>query len=94
MKRFTQELGLAQKRYVVYCDSQSVVHLSKNSTFHGRSKHIDVRYHWIRDVLDSKLLELQKIHTNENGSDMMTKALPRGKFEACCSITGMAIFST
>ena len=40
--------------------------LGKNSTFHGRSKHIDV--HWIRDVLDSKLLELEKIHTNYNGS--------------------------
>ncbi|GKV41223.1 hypothetical protein SLEP1_g48789 [Rubroshorea leprosula] len=53
------------------------------------SKHIDVRYHWIRDVLDSKLLELQKIHMDENGSDMMTKALPRGKFEACCLIAGM-----
>ncbi|GLU00920.1 hypothetical protein SLE2022_182550 [Rubroshorea leprosula] len=35
MKRFTRELGFAQKRYVVYCDSQSAVHLSKNSTFHA-----------------------------------------------------------
>ena len=62
--------------------------LGKNSTFHGRSKHIDVRYHWIRDVLDSKFLELEKIHTNDNGSDMMTKTLPRGKFEDCCMVAG------
>lgn len=52
MKRFLGELGCAQKRYVLYCDSQSAIHLGKNSTFHGRSKHIDVRYHWIRDVLN------------------------------------------
>ena len=39
----------------------------KNSTFHLRSKHIDVRYHWIHDVLDSKQLYLEKIHTSENG---------------------------
>ena len=88
------ELGCAQERYVLYCNSQSAIHLGKNSTFHGRSKHIDVRYHWILDVLDSKLLELEKIHTNDNGSDMMTKALPRGKFEDCCMVSGIAVSST
>ena len=88
MKRFLGDLGCAQERYVLYCDSQSAIHLSKNSTFHGRSKNIDVRYHLIRDVLDSKLLELEKIHTNDNGSDMMTKALLRGKFEDCCMVAG------
>ena len=55
--------------------------LGKNSTFHGRSKHIDVRYHWIRDVLDSKLLELEKIHTNDNGSDMMIKLCQEGSLK-------------
>ncbi|RDY09477.1 hypothetical protein CR513_06143, partial [Mucuna pruriens] len=43
------------------------------------SKHIDVRYHWIRDALDAKLLELVKVHTDDNGVDMMTKTVPRGK---------------
>ncbi|KAF3657946.1 hypothetical protein FXO37_14648 [Capsicum annuum] len=81
MKRFLVELGCAQEMYMLYCDIQSVIRLDKNSTFHGWSKYIDVRYHWIRDVLDSKLLELEKIHTDENGSGMMTKALPRRKFE-------------
>ncbi|KAH0743072.1 hypothetical protein KY290_031065 [Solanum tuberosum] len=47
MKRFLGELGCAQERYVLYCDNQSAIHLGKNSTFHGRSKHIDVRYNWI-----------------------------------------------
>ena len=68
MRKFLKELGLKQEKYVVYCDSQSVIHLSKNSTSHSRSKHIDVRYHWIRDVLESKQLYLEKIHTSENGS--------------------------
>ena len=72
MKKFLQELGLQQERYLLYCDSQSVIHLSKNLTFHSRSKHIDVRYHWIRDVLEMKLFCLEKIHSDENGSDMMT----------------------
>ena len=79
---------------MVYCDSQSVIHLSKNSTFHARSKHIDVRYHWMRDALNNNLFELEKIHTDYNGSDMLTKSLPREKFEVCYSIVGMASPST
>jgi hypothetical protein len=94
MKKFVRELGFTQETYVLFCDSMSAIHLSKNSTFHGRSKHIDVRYHWIRDVLESKLLVLEKIHTDDNGADMFTKILPRGKFEDCRSIAGLAIGST
>jgi hypothetical protein len=94
LKKFLQELGFVQDKYVLFVDSQSVIHLGKNPTFHNRSKHIDVRYHWIRDVLDAKLLELAKVHTDDNGSDMMTKALSRGKFDACCDIAGLAISST
>ncbi|KAL6327047.1 hypothetical protein AAG906_013793 [Vitis piasezkii] len=45
--------------------------------------HIDVRYHYIRDVLEMKLLQLEKIYIDENGSDMLTKILPREKFEFC-----------
>ncbi|RDY00850.1 hypothetical protein CR513_15918, partial [Mucuna pruriens] len=60
-----------------------------NSSFHSSSKHIDVS-----DVLDAKLLELVKVHTDDNGVDMMTKRVPRGKFEACCEIFGLKITST
>lgn len=91
LRNFTMELGLKQARYVLFCDSQSAIHLAKNSSFHSRSKHIDVRYHWIRDALDAKLLELEKIHTDENGSDMLTKVLPRGKFEFCRTVAGLTL---
>ncbi|WVZ20167.1 hypothetical protein V8G54_007489 [Vigna mungo] len=94
VKKFLQELGFVQDKYLLYCDSQSAIHLGKNPTFHSKSKHIDVRYHWILDVLDVKLLELAKVHTDDNGADMMTKALPRGKFEVCCEIAGLADIST
>ena len=94
MKKFVHKLDIFRQRYVLFSDSQSAIHLGKNPTFHGRSKHIDVQYHWIRDVLDSKLLEFEKIHTDENGSDMLTKILPRGKFEACCVVAGLAFSST
>lgn len=89
LKEFLQELGLKQEKYVLYCDSQSAIHLSKNSSFHSRTKHIDVRYHWIREALDKKLLQLEKVHTDENGADMLTKSLPRDKLEICRQESGL-----
>ena len=89
MKKFLQELGLQQEKYLLYCDSQSAIHFSKNPTFHSRSKHIDVRYHWIRDELEMKLFCLEKIHTDENGSDMMTKQIPTEKLQFCRKQVGL-----
>ncbi|GKV15591.1 hypothetical protein SLEP1_g26368 [Rubroshorea leprosula] len=54
MKRFLQELALKQKEYVVFCDSQSAIDLSKNTMYHARTKHIDLRYHWLRLVTENK----------------------------------------
>ena len=52
LKRFLQELGLKQDGYVVNCDSQSAIDLSKNSMYHSHSKHIEVRYNWLRLVIE------------------------------------------
>ena len=45
LKRFLQEMGVRHDNYVVYCDNQSTIHLSKNLTFYSKLKDIDVRYH-------------------------------------------------
>ncbi|RDX72145.1 hypothetical protein CR513_48413, partial [Mucuna pruriens] len=82
----TLELGFVQDKYLLFYDSHGAIHLGKNSTFHSRSKHIDVRYHWIRDTLDAKQLELTKVHTNDNSANMMTKAVPRGKIRKARNI--------
>ena len=75
MKNFLQELGHKQEKYNLFCDNQSAIHLAKNSRFHSRTKFNGVRYHWIREVVSSKLLQLEKIHIDKNGVDMMTKVL-------------------
>lgn len=89
MKKFFYELGIQQERYVLFCDSQSAIYLSKNPMFHSRSKHIQLRYHWIRDVLERKELSLVKVHTSENGSDMLTKSLPLSKLKTCRDKAGL-----
>nr|GEZ46301.1 retrovirus-related Pol polyprotein from transposon TNT 1-94 [Tanacetum cinerariifolium] len=68
LKRFLQELGFKQQRYAVLCDNQSAIHLAKNSMFHKRTKHIHVRYHWIRDAIEDGMFELNKVHTDDNAS--------------------------
>ena len=89
LKRFVRQLGFDQGKYVLFCDNQSAIHLSKHTCFHSRSKHIDVRYHWIRDVLNSKQMQLEKVHTNDNRADMLTKVMTRGNLEVCCRLAGM-----
>jgi hypothetical protein len=91
MKNFLQELNMKQEKYILYCDSQSAIYLAKNTNFHARTKHIEVRYHWIRQAVSSKLVQLEKIHTDKNGSNMMTKILPKEKLLVCCKAAGMAV---
>ena len=89
LKRFLEELGIKQKEYKIHCDSQSALDLSKNPMYHSRTKHIDTRYHWIREVMDKQLLKLEKIHTKENPADMLTKVVPQEKLQLCTDIIGI-----
>ncbi|KAE8720956.1 hypothetical protein F3Y22_tig00017808pilonHSYRG00163 [Hibiscus syriacus] len=67
------ELGMEQKHIKVHCDSQSAIHLAKNQVYHARTKHIDVRYHFVREILEEGRVIIQKIRTTENPADMLTK---------------------
>ena len=63
----------------VYTDSQSAMNLSANPVFHERSKHIANKWHFIRDLLHEGLLSLEKVHTDRNLADALTKAVPGPK---------------
>eukprot|EP00253_Pinus_taeda_P004066 PITA_04066 len=66
---------------VIYCDNQSCIKLSANPVFHDRSKHIDIRYHHIRDCVQRRIMLLSYIPTEDQDADILTKALTRRKFE-------------
>jgi hypothetical protein len=72
--------GVQLRPTVIYCDNQSCIKLSENPVFHDRSKHIEIRYHFIRDYVQRGAVELQYISTEEQVADILTKALGRGKF--------------
>jgi hypothetical protein len=58
---------------VVHCDNQSCIELTENLVFHDRSKHIDMRYHYIRDLFQRKTVKLQYISMSEQVVDILTK---------------------
>ena len=63
------------KTTVVHCDNQSCIKLTENLVFHNRSKHIDTKYHYIRDLVQRKTVKLQYIATSEQVVDILTKPL-------------------
>jgi len=60
-------------------DSINVIYLAMNQVYHARTKYIDIRFHFVREILDEGDIELRKIHT-ENPADMLTKVVPGVKF--------------
>ncbi|CAM8880172.1 unnamed protein product [Rhodiola kirilowii] len=83
LKGIMAELGHGQECVRVHSDSQGAIHLSKQQVFHERSKHIDVRMHFVRKVAETDEVKLVKVTTNDNHADMLTKSVPSNKFEHC-----------
>ena len=86
LKGLLTELQVLRQDVILYSDSQSAIHLCKNPVFHERSKHIQVKYHFIRDMIAQDVFKLKKIPTEFNPSDMGTKILPLSKFNTCKSL--------
>jgi hypothetical protein len=66
---------------VIHCDNQSCVKLSENPVFHDKLKHIEIKYHYIRDMVQRKAVHVQYLSTHEQVADVFTKPLARTKFE-------------
>ncbi|KAM6570403.1 hypothetical protein CsatB_018388 [Cannabis sativa] len=86
LKGFTHELGFKSESITVHCDNQSALHLMKNPMFHERSKHIDIKLHFIRDIIAEKEVCVKKIGTKGNPADMMTKYVSLAKFRLCLDL--------
>ena len=65
----------------IHCDNQSCVKLSENPVFHDKSKHIEIKYHYIRDMVQRGAVKLLYVATEEQIADVLTNPLARMKFE-------------
>lgn len=63
------ELGIKQGCVSMLCDNQKAIHLSKLRVYHDKFKHIDVKLHFIRDVIYSNQISIEKIATKKNPID-------------------------
>lgn len=78
----------------LYIDNKSAIDLAKNPVFHGRSKHIDIRYHFIRECVERGEIVIQHISTNEQRADVLTKAMATVKFEKMRDLLGIRRLQT
>ena len=77
LQYFLEELGHKQVGFPLHSDTLSAIHLVKNVAFHSRTKHIQLKYHFIRSILEDGQLKLEKIHTSNNPACMFTKVVPK-----------------
>ena len=85
---FLDELGKKQEMSILHSDSQSAIFLTKNSAFHSKSKHIQTKHYFI-DLVEDKLIILEKICGSKNLADMLTKSVTTEKLKLCVASVGL-----
>jgi hypothetical protein len=90
LRSFLIELGLDHlSSVVVYEDNLGALKLAANPTFHNRNKHIDIKYHFIRDAVKEKILSLSHVSSAEMVADVLTKGLPGSRHQRCVRELGL-----
>ena len=81
MKKFLGDYGRSPDTMVVYYDNSSAIDISKNPIQDSKTKHIEIKYHFIRDLVERKIVVPEYIPTECQNADIFTKPLDRSKFE-------------
>jgi hypothetical protein len=77
----TDLFDLEMEATMILCDNQSCIKMMENPVFHDKSKHIEIQYHYIHDMVQRGVVKLQYVDTDEQVADVLTKPLSRVKFE-------------
>jgi len=81
MKQMLKEYNVDQDVRTLYYDNLSAINISKNPIQHSRTKHIDIRHHFIRDLVEKKVVALEHVDIEEQLANIFTKALDSKQFE-------------
>lgn len=80
LRQFLKELNINCNYVEIFVDNQAAIKLASNSEHHKRSKHIDVRYHFIRDIVNKKQIALEYVSSKDQLADIFTKPLAKAQF--------------
>ncbi|GKD61953.1 hypothetical protein Tco_1299462 [Tanacetum coccineum] len=83
------DYGFRYTKIPIYCDSQSAIAISCNPVQHSRTKHINIRYHFIKEHVEKGTIELYFVGTEYQFADLFTKSLPKERFEYLVHRIGM-----
>jgi hypothetical protein len=83
------QFGQEMDSTIIHCDNQSCVKLLENLVFHDKSKHIEIKYHYFRDMVQKKAVHVQYLSTHKQVADVFTKQLVGMKFEYFCERLGL-----
>ena len=90
LRNFIDEIwGQQNKPVELHCDNQGAIALVKDNKFHSCMKHIDLRFHFVREAVEDNKITITYIPTEENVADIFTKALARPKFEVFIERLGL-----
>jgi hypothetical protein len=83
LKILCSGIGLAQQVVRIECGSQSAMFVVKNPTYRSNIKHIDIQYHFVRDMMEENKVSLMKVETLKNVSNSLKKSVSTDKFSWC-----------
>ena len=89
IKQMLRDYGIDQRTMVVFCDNTSAINISKNPVLHSRTKHNDIRHHFIRDLVENKVLSLEYVPIEGQIVDILTKPLDVSRFESLRKSIGL-----
>jgi hypothetical protein len=83
LQRLCSRIEFEKRAMKVSCDSQSTIFLEKILYYHSKTKHIDIQYHFVRNMVESSKVILEKVHMLENIADSLTNSMSVVKFSWC-----------
>ena len=89
MQKLLHDYGICQEHLTIYCDNTSAINIFKNPVQHSQTKHIEIRHHFIRELVEDGTLTLEFIHTDDQKANFFTKPFDSKQFEFLCQNIGV-----